>query len=381
MINILYLSANNLRLIFRKRSNIIVYIILPVVLISGLMIVTSSHSASDIHMGVVDLDGGQISQEMVSFLERTGKFEITRLDEDSYDTAVSSGKVDFAFIIPGKFGEGIRTGNPESLRIMSIKGEQVTIFIEEYAAMYMDNLLDIYSVSNGEAESFDRLYLSQINGQAELKTSYVTDSEINKEAASMSWGLFIMLIMVSSSTTAILVLKEKRERTYYRITSAPVSSREYIMANVLSNFLISLFQILSALLIIEKLVHIDTGIAPWQIFVILACFSSAAIGIGMLIMVFSDSTSTARMMITLIITPTCMLSGCFWPKGIMPEALRLVANFLPQSWAMDAITMIQAGASLSDIRFNLLIIIAFAVFFFLLAAYKLEKRDKIENFI
>ncbi|MBI9107567.1 MAG: ABC transporter permease [Spirochaetales bacterium] len=381
MSKILYLACNNLRLIFRKKSNIIVYIILPVVMISALMTITSSNSASAIFMGVVDRDHGRISQDMISFLERTGKFEITELAEESFEEAVSSGRVDFAFIIPQNFGQQIRKGRPEKLKIVSIKGGAATVFIEEYAAMYTENLLDIYSLSEGDAEIFNRLYSNQINGKAKLISSYVSDNELNKEAAQMSWGLFIILIMISCSTTATLVLKEKRERTYYRIISAPVSYREYIMANVLVNFLISIVQIISALLIIGMIVTFDSGIASWQIFIILSSFSTAAVAVGMLIMVFSDSTSTARMMITLIITPSCMLSGCFWPKTIMPKALQYAADFLPQSWVMDAITTIQGGGTFSEVGLNILIVLSFSTFFFLLAANKLKKSNNAENFI
>ncbi|MMZ68759.1 ABC-2 type transporter [compost metagenome] len=62
------------------------------------------------------------------------------------------------------------------------------------------------------------------------------------------------------------------------------------------------------------------------------------------------------MLNSLIITPTCMLGGCFWPLSVMPDYMQKIANVVPQKWTIQAVETISAGGTLSDIRMPLLIL-------------------------
>jgi len=76
-----------------------------------------------------------------------------------------------------------------------------------------------------------------------------------------------------------------------------------------------------------------------------------------------------------------MISGCFWPMEIMPKSLQRIADFLPQKWTIGAIQKLQMGGSTDQIIINLLIIVAFALTFFLVAAYRFGRNDSVKTFI
>jgi ABC-2 type transport system permease protein len=69
----------------------------------------------------------------------------------------------------------------------------------------------------------------------------------------------------------------------------------------------------------------------------------------------------AAMINSMIVTPTCMLGGCFWPLAIMPEFMQKIANFIPQKWAIEAVEIAATGGTLSDIALPLAILSLMAV--------------------
>jgi ABC-2 type transport system permease protein len=86
-------------------------------------------------------------------------------------------------------------------------------------------------------------------------------------------------------------------------------------------------------------------------------------------------------LMNLIITPSCMLAGCFWPIGVMPEYLQKFANFLPQKWALDAMRKLQTEGNLGSITMEITILLAFAAAFFLIAAYRFSKTNDVKSFV
>jgi ABC-2 type transport system permease protein len=99
------------------------------------------------------------------------------------------------------------------------------------------------------------------------------------------------------------------------------------------------------------------------------------------IVAFSKNTTGAGAMQNLIITPTCLLAGCFFPAEIMPATIRKIAEFLPQHWLLDALTRLQAGEAFGSLYLNMLILLAFALAFFLLAVYKFGKNNDTRMFV
>jgi len=209
----------------------------------------------------------------------------------------------------------------------------------------------------------------------------VQDQTHNKGMTTQMVGFLIMFMLVGAGNVAEMILKERRNRTYYRICAAPVSAITYIFGNVLANLIMVTLQISIALLFMIKVFKIQTSIPVGELFMILVLFGLVAIGLGVLIVAFSNDSKQAGTLQNLIITPSCMLAGCFWPVEIMPKTLQRIADFLPQKWTIGAIEKLQMGGSLDQIMINLMIIIAFALAFFLVAAYRFGRNDNVKTFV
>ena len=381
MRNTFLVAQNMFKIIFKKKSNVMVYIILPIVLVMIFMSAQGSSSNSKVAMGIVNKDNTQVSVDMLKYLNSTEKFKIVPLDEENLEEKVSSGEVQFAIIVPENMKEKILNKDTFNIEIISIKGQDATVWIENYIDMYMKNLMDISKAADGKEEVFNKIYEGYSKQELKLESEFVIDSTKGKSATQNTMGLFIMVMLMGTTTTSRLILKEKTERTYQRICTSPVNSKQYMTGNILVNLFIVFIQVNIVLFLAIKMLRYNMHIPVIQLLVILMSFGAVAVSIGLLIVVFSNSTASANNLSTLIITPSCMLGGCFWPVSIMPQYIQKLSDFIPQSWALGAIRKIQTGARFQEVLSNILILLAFTVTFFLISIYKMKKDKNVQKFI
>lgn len=378
--NVMLLFKNSYKLLFKKKSRVFVYLILPVMIFCGFRVLDGSGNVT-MSMGIIDHDKTQMSKDLLEYFEAANDFEIVKIDESQLKEEIAERKVDFALIVPKGFQENVYNGKLKELSIMSIKGEAATFFIEEYGKFYLENLSHIYKASNGDKVKFDEIYNGFRNEGIKVKSVYINDKFKVEKSTHIAVGMFAMFVLIAGSSKARFILKDKRMRTYQRICTTPVSAKEYLLANILVNITLVMMQIILVLFITCTILKIDMYVKVTDMFIILACFGLASVGLNLLIVTLSNSTYTASMLSTLIITPTCMLGGCYWPRFIMPEFFQRIGAFIPQTWVMDALEKLQAGKSLEDVLVNILIMIAFAVVFFLGAIYKMKRSEEVESFV
>ena len=381
MRNLLILTMNTLKITFRKKSNIIVYLVLPVVIIMLTMSLNGSGN-SKINIGINNNDiNGVLAKDFIEEIRNQDRYNIKIVEEKEIKNLVADSKVDCVLTIPENFDEGIYNNTFSKLDISSIKGEDATGFIQSYANYYIKNLLSLSKASEGNKDSFNKLYSGFRSETLKLHTNLVKDKSANKKTVFASIGYLIMFMLLGASTTSSLILKEKRERTYFRIFSTSVNSKIYIGANILANMFIMLIQSILVIVSSKYIFKLNMGVPDFQLLAILLTFGLVCVTLGILIVAFSSTSYHASTIATIITVPTCMISGCFWPKELMPDFMQKIANFLPQTWALEAIKQIQNGDTFVAVLPCLAILIAFSLSFFLVGIYKMKISNNVKSFI
>jgi len=381
MRNTLLVALNTLKMILRKKSNLIVILIIPIASVMISMALYSNAGSRNIKLGINDKEDSVLSKNLIEELKGSDKYTITNIDDNIINSSVVNGKVDCVLVIPSDFSKSIYNKSFKELQLISMKGEDTTAWIKNSLEIYIQNLLDISTASKGNIESFNKIYSQYKNNGVTLEKASVKDQFQSKAITLQSLGFLVMFMMLGATTTSNLILKEKRNRTYYRILSSPVNSKTYLIGNLIANLFIMALQVSVVVLFGIKIFKVETYVPSWELILILLCFGLVAIGLGILIVAFSEDTSQASGLSTLIITPSCMLGGCFWDTNLMPAAVQKVSNFMPQKWALTAITKLQTGSNLSGVAINIAILLAFACTFFLIGVYKLRVNKEMKNFI
>ena len=81
MRDILWLIQNTLRVTFRKKKNIIMYLCMPLVGIFISLLVYGGDQKTVLHVGIVNQDQNKITTDTIQFLKGLENVEITKIDE------------------------------------------------------------------------------------------------------------------------------------------------------------------------------------------------------------------------------------------------------------------------------------------------------------
>lgn len=380
MKDIFWLVSKTLRTTFRSKKNIILYLITP---LAGIFIALLAYGGQDkvTTIGVVDHDKGIISAETIAFLRGLDHLKVEEIKDASVTNKLTSGSIESVVTFEQGYSESVLAGKPDHIDITSIKGESVTGFIKTYLYQYIDNLTVIAAVVDGDSDQFMRMYNDYRHADFQLKTTALKDSSTSKNMTYMTVGFLIMIMMYSANNLSEIILAEKENRTYFRLLSTPVTAQKYIFSNVIVNMIVMIVQAVATLSLLSFVFHIDLNMSLWKALVVMIIFSLIAVGLSLVIVAFSNSRKSASGLSILLITPTAMLSGCFWPIEIMPKSIQKISEFLPQRWTLDTLTKLQEGHDFGSLYLNILILSAFAAAFFLVAIYKFSRNNSTKSFI
>ena len=81
-----------------------------------------------------------------------------------------------------------------------------------------------------------------------MKTETLEDTSKNKDMTNQTMGYLIMFMLFSAVNLSGFILKEKENRTYFRLLSTPIDGKKFILSNVAVNMMILTLQIVIAVL-------------------------------------------------------------------------------------------------------------------------------------
>ncbi|MGP3608022.1 ABC transporter permease [Anoxybacteroides rupiense] len=381
MQDVMWLVRHTLKKTFSNKKNILLYFGTPLIGIIISLLVYSGSNEKNVHIGIVNNDPHYITNDTIHFIKGLEHLSVTNIKESEIDDQITSGKLDCVLVFHPGFSKSVQQGRPDHLQIVSIHGSEITGFIKSYLYHYINNISALGKMANGDERTFLQMYERYQQSPFRTSVHSLKDTSKNIGMTYQTIGYLLMIMLFSAGNLAEMIVKEKENRTYFRLLSAPINGKRYVLSNIIVNMIVMTGQIILTLVIMDRVFHIKTNIAFWQMAVVLMLFSLVAIGIAFITVAFANSSASAGAMQNLIVVPSCMLSGCFWPADIMPTFVQKIANFLPQRWTLDALLKLQQGHSFGSLYLNLLIILAFALIFFLISAYKFGRNNNVNNFV
>lgn len=109
--------------------------------------------------------------------------------------------------------------------------------------------------------------------------------------------------------------------------------------------------------------------------VAMTVFIAAVVSFGMFLGSFFTSQARALQLIAVSSVPFFFLSGISWPTQAMPALVQFLAAWIPSSSGIQAMVKVnQMGASIGDVRFELLLMSALAVAYGVVAYLRLSRR-------
>ncbi|MCY9670549.1 ABC transporter permease [Paenibacillus alginolyticus] len=365
--NSLFIAINMLRRTLFQKKGFLMYLVIPAAVVSLIIGVIGQQSDHGVDIAYINLDQGAMGSHLLQELSMLPDY---RLKEEASDTAlkevITKQKVSSAFVIPEGFSETLMKGASAQIDMYQLNMNEASITLK----INLDSILSRYQGAI-ELHSQQGLQGAALREAVEKTMSQMEKHQVKAKVTDFNLyvnpnmntviGFMLMFMMGLINNTVSVIMDDRRQRTMARTYSAPIHSYEIVLGNFIGSFLVGTLQVLVILLFTRYVTNYDYGLPFVPQFVILEFFLLASMGIASTVASMVKNASNMSVINSLVVTPTCMLGGCFWPISLMPDWMQKIANFVPQKWVIEAILRMASGQTLSQMWMHMGVLTLFGL--------------------
>jgi ABC-2 type transport system permease protein len=184
------------------------------------------------------------------------------------------------------------------------------------------------------------------------------------------------IMMVTTMITIILFVNERRNGTLQRLLVSPASESEIVVGYALAFAVIGIIQ--SIVVLIAAILLFDISIVG-NIFLALIVILLLAFGhqgLGILLSAGAKNELQAIQFIPLILFPSILLAGLFWPIESIPSYLQPLSYIIPLRYGIDAERAIMLrGWGIGEIWIDIVVLVLFALLTLSASVVLLKRRN------
>lgn len=182
---------------------------------------------------------------------------------------------------------------------------------------------------------------------------------------------FIVMFLVTSITT----LRERRTGTLERLLSMPLGKGDLILGYALAFGLLAVLQSAIAVGFAVWVCGLEIEGSIWLLAAVAVADAVLGTTLGLLASAFARTEFQVVQFMPLLVFPQILLGGIFLPREQLPDALRVISDWLPLSHAIDALKAVATDSQdATYIGGELLIIGAWIVGAIVLGSITLRRR-------
>ncbi|MFF2494710.1 ABC transporter permease [Agromyces sp. NPDC058064] len=182
---------------------------------------------------------------------------------------------------------------------------------------------------------------------------------------------FIVMFLVTSIST----LRERRSGTLERLLSMPLGKGDFILGYGLAFGVLAVAQTAIAVSFAVWVCGLEIEGSIWLLFAVAVADALLGTALGLLASAFARTEFQVVQFMPLLVFPQILLGGIFIPREQLPAALEAISEWLPLSFAIDALQAVAADSESPEwIATKLLVIGAWIVGSIVLGSITLRRR-------
>lgn len=373
-----------LLILLRDRGGLIIMFIMPMAMITLMALIQDAPFRDYLEMKIplllVNNDKGNLGSTIDSGLYESNIFEITKLqlDKDVVKQKVKAGDYQIAIIIPegasASLNSKVSTFVNKKLNEAGLSDSSVTtkdetpselnleiLFAPDTKKSFKASILSSLkqSTSKMETQTLLELFNKELKQNTPEGTNHeplkdfvnfkeISTIETPKEAMKLNsvqhnvpaWTIFGMFFIVISMSGSII--KERDEGSYTRILTMPGSYITVLTGKIAAYLLICMIQCVLMLMVgLYILPHLGLpqliiGSNILAVAIVAVSAGLAATGYGILIGTIFKTHQQASTFGAVSVVILAALGGIWVPVFVMPEYLRMFAEFSPLYWGLSA---------------------------------------------
>ncbi|HEY5524929.1 MAG TPA: ABC transporter permease, partial [Clostridium sp.] len=234
----------------------------------------------------------------------------------------------------------------------------------------MNSLTDKLSQTNNN--------FSKSQGNISIESNYVygdKDLSFFDTLSPILIGFFVFFFVFLIS--GISLLKERTSKTLEKLLSTPIKRSEIVFGYLLGY---GLFAVIQTIVVVFFSIYVLNIRLEGNIFLVLLTnilIAFVALSLGILLSTFANSEFQMMQFIPLVVVPQIFFTGLI-PVDAMANWLQNVAHVMPLYYGAQSLQGIMVkGYVFSDIQFDLIILLLFAIVFSILNILGLKRYRKI----
>jgi ABC-2 type transport system permease protein len=328
-------------------------------------------STSTLNIGLVNLDSGYngsyaMSEAFTTMLEginnQTKIMKITTLTSESVAAdQINAGTLDGAIILPSNFSQSISTGHQGSVKILADTKNPIT---SATVTTTMSTIVNQMSTLMAQQTMLlTHPSVSNTTALAMVQPYTVPTPESSNYFNFIAPGIMAMTVMMSVMTgLPVAISMEKEIGTMDGMMVAPVNRLSILLGKTLAQTARGLIQGIIILALAIGIFGVTIQGSILLVFALLLLGVFSFVGLGIVITSFTKDQETAQMLMMTLMFPMMFLSGVFFPIQQMPWYMQTISQFLPLTYASNALRKVMVlGAGIPQISNELIILTVFGI--------------------
>ncbi len=401
--------AKESRIILRDRQALILFFIMPVLFVLILSLALrdafGDRPGATFDVLVVDQDGGEVGEAVVSAFATSGHFRVERAGQPVPDLvelerAILEDRYKFVILIPAdasqqaqrRVEELAANAPPEMLSAAPVELQLLadpTLRLD-YRTMVRAALAG--TLQGMEMKFFGRQLEQNLKAMgipAELPheqngtrifaevREHIIPSSVQQNAP--AWTLLAMFFL--TVPLSVSFIKEREQGSLFRLQTMAVPGWVVLGGKTLPYFFINQIQMASILLVSVYVLpllggdRLDIGHSPLALVLLGAAASLAAIGFGIAVALFSRTAEQAASFSSAVTMIMAALGGILVPLAVMPPLMQQFAMISPLAWGLNGfLDVFVRGGGVVDVIPEALGLLAFSAACHALAILRYRSR-------
>ncbi len=225
----------------------------------------------------------------------------------------------------------------------------------------LDSLLKNTNISDHERSGVDLIHTFPKGFSSKRRP---TATEQNVPAYTIFGVFFIVLTLASS------FLQEKKDGTFQRILTAPLSKAALLIGKLLPYYCVNLIQIGLMFSVGVVVFKMKLGHLP-ALAIVSFALAAAANGLGLLVAALGKTEPQVNALSVLLAITLSAIGGMMVPTFIMPDLMKTLSLFTPHAWALAGYhDVIIRGLGVKAVLTEALVLFGFASVFFAIAFWR-----------
>jgi ABC-2 type transport system permease protein len=394
---ILDITQKDLTQLARNRMTFLFLLVMPIVftLLFGYAFGGFSKETPDprLPVGYLDLDNSAGSRQLRELLAGSA---VLRMDENKelsaqeLESMVSAKDLAGAIVVPSGYGEGLLTGNPPPMILISDPGNTASMTIEREISRVVARLVNGAMTARiiAEATSEEAFVPAMDEALKAWKTPpitiRVTQSKLIKiqNTAAMSLahtapGMMLQFAIASLLTSAQILVNERKSRSLQRLLTTRIARWQILTGHYLA-ILVMLFAQFTLLIAFGQLaLGLDYLRLPLATLLVTMATTACLAALGLLIGTLAKTDEQAVIFSLIPMFVFSGLGGAWVPLEFTGEIFKTIGHLTPVAWGMDGFkNIIARGLGFESVLIPTLALFGYAILFLGIAAWLFSRSEE-----